>query len=291
MSAEYCFRDYLKRKNIKGVKVSSAGIVAKKQKMRVSIIPTLLNKKVDPRQHIQRKLNKKIYDENDLIIVMAKNHYDFISKRFGNGKIVLYKDILYGREDSLKDIGEVFPDYIKRPKVTKTYSDFVVNCIYDHTEKFWKKLQKYILFREFALGIVKKNHGLSFIRLYETRNTLAFMSIDIPSTEDGHIIVIPKKIYLNLESIPEKEFNELMKTVRFMGKAILESHGGYNLLLNGGRDAGHSMDHVHFHVIPRKKDDNIRLETWRRKTLKEKNFKEMNDKMLKAVKKLKSKGY
>ena len=32
---------------------------------------------------------------------------------------------------------------------------------------------------------------------------------------------------------------------------------GYNILCNNGKAAGQLVDHVHFHVIPRKKDDGV----------------------------------
>ena len=39
--------------------------------------------------------------------------------------------------------------------------------------------------------------------LDETQNTIAFLSVDFPSTENGHVLVIPKKHFENLEDVRE----------------------------------------------------------------------------------------
>ena len=45
------------------------------------------------------------------------------------------------------------------------------------------------------------------------------------------------------------------------------SHEGYNVLLNNGRSAGQYILHTHFHIIPRKLDDKIKIEVWKNKKL------------------------
>lgn len=283
MSAEYCLKDYLKKKKITTIEVRSAGIHAKKQVMDKAVLQALLKKKIDPRKHVQRRITQKIYDAADLIVAMGENHYDYIVKHFGKGKVVLYKEILLGKRLSLRDVEEEYPQKSRGSKEFNFYFNFVPTYIYEHTEQFYKQLQKYILFREFVLGIAKRNEGLSFVRLYETKHTLSFMSIDIPSTLDGHILVIPKNIYLSLEDVPSKVLHELIESVQFMGSVVTEMYEGYNILLNEGKASGHSMNHVHFHVIPRKQGDKIHLETWRKKVLNAQNFKVMNEKIKRAV--------
>jgi len=38
---------------------------------------------------------------------------------------------------------------------------------------------------------------------------------------------------------------------------------GINILQNNGKDAGQLVPHVHFHIIPRRPGDGIKIETWR----------------------------
>jgi protein-tyrosine phosphatase len=73
--AEYALKHYLKSNFIKGYKVSSAGTIALPQKIRNEVKEELLKRGINPSRHKQRRLNNKIIQENDLIVVMAKNHH------------------------------------------------------------------------------------------------------------------------------------------------------------------------------------------------------------------------
>jgi histidine triad (HIT) family protein len=96
--------------------------------------------------------------------------------------------------------------------------------------------------------IVKKE--VSSAVVYEDDKHLVFM--DIAPMEQGHILVITKKHYVNLSDIPPKEFGELMSEIPRIAKAVLKATGApsYKLVVNNGREAGQVIDHVHAHIIP-----------------------------------------
>lgn len=110
-------------------------------------------------------------------------------------------------------------------------------------------------------------------RVYEDDYTLAFL--DINPITPGHILVVPKKHYENMEEIPEEELKHLMSTVKKIGLMLKDNLQveGYNVCENNGPIAGQEVSHIHFHIIPRSVDDG--LVSWTKKTYKDKELKKM----------------
>lgn len=96
--------------------------------------------------------------------------------------------------------------------------------------------------------------------IFENNLNLAFL--DISPISKGHVIVIPKNHYSNLEDIPEYELTELYKVVKFLAIKIHEKLkiDGYNILQNNFEAAGQVIQHFHVHIIPRNiEDDKFRI--------------------------------
>jgi len=91
--------------------------------------------------------------------------------------------------------------------------------------------------------------------VYEDADTLAFL--DIKPVNPGHILVIPKKHYQNLEEAPIEELQKIIVTVKKMGALLKEKLEitGYNVIENNDPVAGQITPHLHFHVIPRHSGD------------------------------------
>jgi len=91
--------------------------------------------------------------------------------------------------------------------------------------------------------------------LYENNNTIAFL--DILPISQGHTIVIPKKHYTNLETIPIDDLYEVMATVKIVSNLIFKNLNidGYNILQNNYKAAGQVINHFHIHIIPRSRAD------------------------------------
>ena len=88
-------------------------------------------------------------------------------------------------------------------------------------------------------------------RVYEDGDTLAFM--DIGPIVKGHLLVIPKRHYANIEDTPAAELRNLIVAVQKIAvaqKRALQADG-VNIMQSTGRAAGQVVDHIHFHVIPR----------------------------------------
>jgi histidine triad (HIT) family protein len=143
------------------------------------------------------------------------------------------------------------------------------------------------LFCDFVSGKWKKHRNkFKFEKIYESPRTLSFLSIDFPSPKRLHVLVIPKKHYVNLEDCPKIVQHELIETVSLMSKALRLENEGCNILLNDGRGAEQTVMHCHFHLIPRNTRDGIEIELWKRVNISEKTYSELNMKVKKLVKKV-----
>lgn len=103
------------------------------------------------------------------------------------------------------------------------------------------------------------NKEIPSFKIYEDDDILAFL--DIAPVSAGHTLVITKKHYKNLEDIPKKELSDLIVVVKKIGKSIKDNLlvEGYNVSENNDPVAGQIIPHIHFHVIPRKKNDGFEL--------------------------------
>ena len=117
--------------------------------------------------------------------------------------------------------------------------------------------------------------GYAFEANYETRNTVSFLSLDSPVNREAHLIVIPKVHFRDFHSIPPRIKAELIEHVARIGRFYSGKGRGYNILLNNSREAGQYIPHSHFHVIPRRRGDMIRIEVWKRERISPSQFREL----------------
>lgn len=90
------------------------------------------------------------------------------------------------------------------------------------------------------------------VRVYEDNDVLAFMDI-FPQTR-GHLLVIPKDVKArNLLDLPEGRVAALMTSVHRLTKAAVKAlkPDGVTVTQFNGEDAGQTVFHLHFHIIPR----------------------------------------
>jgi histidine triad (HIT) family protein len=94
-------------------------------------------------------------------------------------------------------------------------------------------------------------------KVYEDDKTLAFL--DIAPTSAGHVLVISKDHYQNMEEIPESDLGNLIKVVKKIGGNLKEklNVSGYNVVVNNDPVAGQLIPHLHFHIIPRRQGDGL----------------------------------
>jgi histidine triad (HIT) family protein len=85
--------------------------------------------------------------------------------------------------------------------------------------------------------------------------------MDINPATRGHVVVIPREHSENLLTVSEDDLAATMGAVRRITERIQETlePDGFNVLNNMGRAAWQSIFHFHVHVIPRYREDPLRL--------------------------------
>ena len=78
---------------------------------------------------------------------------------------------------------------------------------------------------------------------------------------DGHSLVISKKHFLTILDMPSTLGEELLDCIKNTAIKIMKEKNvdGFNVINNNFESAGQIVNHVHFHIIPRKKDDGLKL--------------------------------
>lgn len=88
-------------------------------------------------------------------------------------------------------------------------------------------------------------------KIYEDDFVLAFL--DINPFSEGHTLVIPKEHYKGLLDVPSDVLAVLLERVQKVSSHIAKALAcdGFNILQNNGAAAGQTVNHIHFHIVPR----------------------------------------
>ena len=112
-------------------------------------------------------------------------------------------------------------------------------------------------------------------KIYENENVLVFAPLEEDIIAKGHMLVIPKKHYIDIYDIPKEELYHIVDAIKNISCKLKKKYNadGINILHASGRVAQQSCPHFHFHLIPRYKDDD--LDTWPKTGYQEGNFSEV----------------
>ena len=101
-------------------------------------------------------------------------------------------------------------------------------------------------------------------KVYEGERAVAFL--DAAPMSKGHLLVVPRTHWADLAAVPgagatdgeRAAYAEVCNVVRAAARAAREVFGGgANVLQCTGEEAGQTVGHLHFHVIPRPKGGKI----------------------------------
>ena len=91
--------------------------------------------------------------------------------------------------------------------------------------------------------------------IYEDESTYAFLNI-FPATE-WHTLVVPKVHHADVFDIPVEEFVAVSRAL----KGVLDQYRrilgilDVQIINSSGRQAQQDVFHIHFHIVPRQRDD------------------------------------
>lgn len=90
---------------------------------------------------------------------------------------------------------------------------------------------------------------------YEDADAVAFM--DIQPVNAGHVLVVPRRHYEQIEDVPAGLAAHLFAVASRLVPAVkkVSDAEGINIIVNSGSAAGQDEPHYHVHVIPRRDDD------------------------------------
>ena len=85
--------------------------------------------------------------------------------------------------------------------------------------------------------------------VYEDEIVMAFM--DMEPINEGHILLVPKEHYLDVDEIPDEVLAHLMMVSKKIVTALKETYklDGYSIMQNGG--VFNDVGHYHLHIFPR----------------------------------------
>ncbi|MGH7467257.1 MAG: histidine triad nucleotide-binding protein [Longimicrobiales bacterium] len=75
---------------------------------------------------------------------------------------------------------------------------------------------------------------------------------DIDPKAPVHVLVIPRKHIASVAALADDEAGEighLYTIARRLAEELGVADSGYRLVINAGKDAGQSVDHIHLHVL------------------------------------------
>jgi histidine triad (HIT) family protein len=95
------------------------------------------------------------------------------------------------------------------------------------------------------------------IKIYEDDVVVAFL--DIGPISDGHTLVMPRQHFEQVHNCPSELLGQVWSRLPKIADAIVSATGadGYNVLCNNGLSAGQVVNHLHFHVVPRRMGDGV----------------------------------
>jgi diadenosine tetraphosphate (Ap4A) HIT family hydrolase len=87
----------------------------------------------------------------------------------------------------------------------------------------------------------------------ERQNALALALFDAYPVSDGHALVIPRRHVASAGDLTEAEVTAIWQLLQEMREVVRQRHrpDAFNIGVNDGPVAGQTVNHAHFHLIPR----------------------------------------
>ena len=115
-------------------------------------------------------------------------------------------------------------------------------------------------------------------RVFEDEEVVAFL--DIHPVNLGHLLIVPKPHHATLAELPAALAMAAARLVPRLARAILAATAapGMHLVVNNGAVAGQTIDHVHWHLIPRFEGDAVAW-PWPHQTYPESDLESMRERI------------
>lgn len=100
-------------------------------------------------------------------------------------------------------------------------------------------------------AIRDNNENVVSLKVYE--DELSFVVLNLYPYNPAHVMVVPNRHITKYTDLTKEELLHNFRMIQGIQLMLddLYSPRGYNIGMNQGRDAGGSIEHIHFHVVPR----------------------------------------
>ena len=96
-------------------------------------------------------------------------------------------------------------------------------------------------------------------KIFESNNFLCILD-NYPIAE-GHTLIISKKHFETILNMPLDLGGEFLNCVKYISSKFIKEKkaGGFNLMQSNYPAAQQEIPHLHFHLVPRRKDDGLKF--------------------------------
>jgi len=96
-------------------------------------------------------------------------------------------------------------------------------------------------------------------KIYENENF--FSILDKNQNIKGHALIISKKHFDTILDMPDSLGYEFLDCIKKTALKLIDKTKaeGFNVVNNNFESAGQIVKHVHFHILPRKKGDSVKV--------------------------------
>jgi histidine triad (HIT) family protein len=100
------------------------------------------------------------------------------------------------------------------------------------------------------------NNEIPSFTIYEDEIVKVFL--DIHPNADGHMLIIPKKHYINIVDIDLDTLNYINKISKKMYDLVLKTFDADGVTISQNNGCVQDIKHFHVHIIPRYSDDKLK---------------------------------
>jgi len=92
---------------------------------------------------------------------------------------------------------------------------------------------------------------VKILKIYEDK--ICFIILNIYPYNPAHLMIVTQRHITKFIELTREELIHITRTIQGIQLLLddLYNPKGYNIGINQGRDAGGSIEHLHFHIIPR----------------------------------------
>ncbi len=104
--------------------------------------------------------------------------------------------------------------------------------------------------------------------VFEDDVSIAFL--DIRPLNPGHCLLVPRNHYETLMDIPDEIVEPLFKNTKLLARALETGLDAQGIFVGINNRVSQSVPHLHIHIVPRHRGDNLKGFFWPRYTYKDK---------------------